>query len=132
MHAPIQKQRGFTLVELLITVTILGILATAAVYTYQHQMYKVRRGDALTALSQVAQALERHYTDNNTYTTDISALPSPASDVSAEGWYHISIPSADGSSYTVRATAAGLQSGDTDCGTIELTSTGGKTPAACW
>ena len=55
----IHRQAGFTLIELLITAVIVGILAMLALPTFQAQVAKGRRADAIAALSAVLQAQER-------------------------------------------------------------------------
>lgn len=63
----IQRQQGFTLIELMIAVVIIGILASIAVPNYQKNIKKARREDAKGALVSFATAMERHYTENSSY-----------------------------------------------------------------
>ncbi len=64
----INKQtKGFTLIELMIAVAIVGILAAIAVPSYQESMRKSRRADAQGALMNFANGMERHFTEANTY-----------------------------------------------------------------
>nr|WP_315592598.1 type IV pilin protein [uncultured Cupriavidus sp.] len=66
--------RGFTLIELIITVMILGIVAAFAIPQYQQYVTKARRAEAKTGLARVQGALERYYTVNNTYSDDPDKL----------------------------------------------------------
>ena len=59
--------KGFTLVELMIAVAIVGILASIAYPSYQDSVRKSRRADAKGALLGFANAMERHFTENNSY-----------------------------------------------------------------
>lgn len=123
--------RGFTLVELLITVAILGILAAVAVPSYMNHVNQSRRADAKTGLMQAAQTMERNYTANGCYNratqaacaaqtgTDIAA-PTPASD-----YYDFSFVTSTltRGAFTLQAVPKGAMTGDA-CGTYTLTSTG--------
>lgn len=63
----IKQQRGFTLIELMIVVAIVAILAAVAWPSYQNQIRSTNRADAQGALLGLAQAMERHFTQNGTY-----------------------------------------------------------------
>ena len=65
----LKRQRGFTLMEVMITVAIIGILAAIAFPSYQDSMRKSRRTDGKNALSQAAANMERYYSENNGYCT---------------------------------------------------------------
>lgn len=131
-----QKQKhnmsGFTLVELMIVVAIIGIIATIAVPSYQAQMRETRRSDAHNALLRLAGLQERYYLQNNSYAPDIGTL-NPPNVVSEEGFYNLSA-AGDASTFTVTATAAPgeAQVDDVGCTVINLTQAGQKTPANCW
>lgn len=135
------KSRGFTLLELMITVAIVGILAAIAFPSYQQQIIKSHRTDGKTKLLEVAQRQERYYTDNNTYATSLTLLGYSSSPVNSDNGYY-SIAAAAGtsgiaSSYVLTATRLGSQTKDTTCGNLTLSNTGvksatGTSPADCW
>lgn len=115
--------RGFTLIELMIVVAIVAILAAIAVPSYQQHVIKTNRNDAMAVMQGFAQAMERHYAQNNTYATAVAGTVFPAqSPLDGPARYNLSIVAA-ASSYTLRATpvAGGTQDGD---GLLELTNTG--------
>jgi len=124
------KTRGFTLIELMITVAVIGILAAIAYPSYQDSIRKSRRADAKSALLNAAQSMEKFYTENSKYTG--ATLGTGASDVapvsSTDGYYTLSFtvaPSA--AAYTLQAapTTKGHQDAD-KCGNFTLSSTGVK------
>jgi len=122
-------KKGFTLVELMITVAIVGILASVAYPTYLQSITKSRRADAQATLFGLAQAMERFYTNNGTYEgaadTDnsptIFSATSPLD--SADVYYNLTVESADVSSYRLKADPVNAQEGD---GMLTLKSTGEK------
>ena len=65
----LKRQRGFTLIELMVTVAIIAILAAIAFPSYQDSLRKSRRTDAKNALTQAMANMERYYTERNTYFT---------------------------------------------------------------
>jgi len=126
-----QYTTGFTLVELMIVVAIVGILAAIAYPSYQEQVRKSRRADCEGALTGLAGAMERYFTVNNSYvgatvgTGGIYADKCPIDGNTA--YYNLSIPSSTltANGYTLNAAPTGAQTGD-KCGTLTLTSTGQK------
>lgn len=68
--------RGFTLIELMITVAIVAILAAIAIPSYQDSIWKGKRAEAKAAILKGLQAEERYYTQNNTYVDANSLAPS--------------------------------------------------------
>ncbi|HEY0661784.1 MAG TPA: type IV pilin protein [Lysobacter sp.] len=129
--------RGFTLVELLIAVAIVGILVAVAYPSYEEQVRKTRRAEGKAALNEVASRLERCYTRFNAY--DHATCAGIASMTSENGYYQISASAIAASSYTLEAAPRKAQVDDTKCGTLSLTHIGvrshsGTPPTgyACW
>src|SRR5688572_15588893 len=118
---------GFTLVELMIAIMVLGILAAIALPNYTESVRKGRRADAFAALQRLAQAQERHRANNTAYTTDLSVL---GGTTSPDRHYTIAIGEVSASGYTATATvAAGSpQAGDARCAVLRLVQEpGGRT-----
>ena len=135
------RAKGFTLIELMIVVAVIAILAAIAYPSYQEQVRRGRRADAKATLMELSQFMERHYTENNRYTTAGGAAPTlPFTEAPKEGaakYYDLSLSAVAQQSYTLSAVPKGAQAGDR-CGNLTLTSTGvkGATGAAgateCW
>lgn len=130
------KTRGFTLVEVMVTVAVIAIIASIAYPSYQEQIRKTRRSDAKAALMDAAAKAERHYTQFGNYG---GTIPIPAT--SSEGFYTINLvpaTSANPQTYTITATRVGQQASD-KCGnfTIDQTQTKGVASGSlpveqCW
>jgi type IV pilus assembly protein PilE len=119
------KMRGFTLIEAMIVVAILGIIVAFGYPSYRDQVMKSRRADGMAALLELADRMERHYSDAGTYkqsdgtnTVLGDVFPGFSSD-----YYTLSIVSQDNISFKVRSAPKGSQLKD-KCGTFELTSQG--------
>lgn len=141
------KQKGFTLVELIIVVAIIGILASVVYPSYSGYVLRANRVDAKVALSSLAHLQERYYTENLQYTDDFNDLiPGVAdsdddqdvyvkdangySNVATDQDYKIvlSQPGSSTSVFTLTATAVGTrQLKDLDCREFVITHTGQQT-----
>lgn len=129
-----QRNRGFSLIEIMIVVAIVGILAAIAYPSYRQQMLRTNRTEGMSALQEAASKQERFFSNNSTYTDDLGALKVPAS--TEHGHYSISAAACAGGTlgtcYVLTANAQGGQTNDTGCTALTLDSTGARGPAGCW
>ena len=153
------KTQGFTLIELLIAIVIVGILSAIAIPNYTEYVNRAKRVDAQASLSGLAIALERYFSNNNTYCgaaggaasfTGTAACPTASGAPTiysttvpggaATAYYNLRITDLTQTTYTLQAQRTGAMASD-KCGTLTLASTGaqgitgatsGTTVAQCW
>ncbi|WP_261843469.1 type IV pilin protein [Aliamphritea ceti] len=143
--------KGFSLLELMIAVAIVGIISALAYPSYIEYVKDTRRANATLALMSLAGDMERYYTTESSYVGAASgALPaiplfgpaySPVDATNAAAAeYNLRITSAAVDGFIIQAQRTGVQIGD-DCGNFQLTQTGAKTifnqatgltSADCW
>jgi len=137
----IKKSFGFTLIEVMIVVAIVGILATVAYPSYVEHVTRSNRAEALRELVRIANLQEQFFVDSRTYTANLSqlGLGSAANFETETGRYIISsVVNVAGNTFTLTATAQGVQaSNDNTCTTMGITDTGSKISAGapgtdCW
>ena len=126
--------RGFTLIEIMIVIAIIGIVITIAAPSYTEYLKKGRRAEVVSLLSEQAQILERFYTRNNVYTG--------ATGLSAGNDFYTLTPTITDQTFVLTATRKSGTSMATDkCGDFTLTNTGvrgmnnattGLTTKYCW
>lgn len=133
------RQRGFTLVELMITVAIVGILAAVAYPSYLTYLTKSNRRAAQSFLLEVSNRQQRYLLDARSYAADLATLQmSTPPDVSRN--YTITTAPKAGTTppgFTATATPTGTQATrDAGCGNLTIDETGAKTAsgggATCW
>jgi type IV pilus assembly protein PilE len=132
--------QGFTMVELLITVAILGILAGVAYPSYLKYVARGNRSAAQSFMLEVASRQERYLVDARQYAPDLATLGmSVPSNVSGKYTVTIAGVTATPPAYTIQAVPVGTQqTSDATCGTLSVSSTGAKAatgPAgatSCW
>ena len=129
-----KRSEGFTLLELMITVAIVGILAAIAIPGYNTQLRKSRRADAVQNIGIVQMALEHYRADCPSYATGCTGITYPGMPTSV--YYTITVTGATASAYTVNAAAKSgtSQASDTGCTTLSINRAGTRTPATgnCW
>lgn len=131
--------RGFTLIELMIVVAVVAILVAIAYPSYAGYLAKGRRADAKQALLDVAQRLERFYTERGTYAGAALGNSGLYPSTSKGGYYSLAIDSADANGFAISAAPTGVQTGDA-CGTYGYNHLGEQTLGAnatqtiaqCW
>lgn len=143
-----KSMAGFTLIEAVVTMSIIAILSAIALPSYIENIKKGRRADAKTGLLSLQMAQEKFRANCPKYATkignatDCAGLTVQGSTSSPDGHYTISIASADATSYTLKATrASGGKQSDDKCGNFTINQAGtkgveyaysGYDAAKCW
>lgn len=122
----ISNKKGFTLIELIIAVTIVGILSVIVYPVYTNYTLKSRRSDALATLTQDQMAFERCYAQNFSYNAACTSMPT-FPQVTPQGYYSIALSNFGASTYTLTATPIGPQVKDTTCSNITINQANVKT-----
>jgi len=131
------RQAGFTLIEVMITVAIVGILAAVAIPSYSDYVRRGRITEAVTGLSDMRVKMEQYFQDNRSYANACTAgtvAPLPT----ATAYFTYSCPTATASAYTVTATGAGSMAGfvytidQTNARATTGVPSGWTASATCW
>ena len=121
---PNQQQRGFTLIELMVVVAIVAILAAIAIPSFQGQILKSRRTEAITSLQDIQLKLERWRVDHASYADPGGATSYPATPPTGHYEFQITAAAATPNDYIISATPQGGQADDS-CKTLTITNSGG-------
>jgi type IV pilus assembly protein PilE len=133
MNQSTNRQRGFTLIELIVVLAIIAILAAIAIPSYGRYAFRARRPDGQELLLRIANAQERFYATHNYYgsLTDLDFA-----DANSEKGYYVAafVPdiaagSTSAQTYTAKVTPQGSQLKDV-CGPLTISDAGVKTPLA--
>lgn len=147
--APGRRERGFTLIELMITVVIAAILAAVAFPQYRDYVIRSNRAVAKSLLTQVADRQEQFYVSNKAYADDLADLGYPAAsffvdksgepaatDTGGDALYTIALDAQTATTFTISATPKNTQTQDTKCTKFTLNQAGQRahtgTGTDCW
>jgi type IV pilus assembly protein PilE len=125
-----KKEKGITLIELLIVIAVVGILAAVAVPIYGDYMLRARRADGKTCLEQVRAAQEMRRSERGSYSNSLAALQTTWGVAAACGEYTIVLNSATATTFIAVAnpnTARQIPDGP-----LRINQNGVKTPADKW
>jgi len=112
------RNRGFTLIELMVALAIAGVLASVALPSFQSHIRKARRVDAQASLQRIQLEQVRWRAHHDTYTTTLSDLGLTNS--SGQAYLQLSIADATSDGFLAVASAVGDQARDTDCQLMQL------------
>ncbi len=150
MTTPLLRPRGFTLIELMIVIAVIGVLSAVAYPAYQAHVLRTHRAVAAACLQELALQMERRYTLKMAYDQPVTTLPAAACVATAAGRYQFAFGVAPGAaagaaagptaaSYLLEAIPQGAQANDPDCGTLGLDHQGVRTRSgnaavvqSCW
>jgi len=127
------RMTGFTLIELMIVIAIIGTLASIAYPSYTEYVLRAKRGDAKAALLSVQLAQEKYRANNVTYGTLVQV---GSASTSPDGYYTIAISGNTATAYVITATPKSPHA-DSYCTTFVINQDGTKTATGsdsthCW
>lgn len=128
------SSKGFTLIEIMVVVAIVGIISAIAYPSYQEHVRKTRRVDAQANLMELAQFMERYHTAKGTYVGAELPYDQSPKDGGKKAYTLAFDGDVKAGSYKISATPANMMASD-KCGTLSIESTGRKSSskgAGCW
>jgi type IV pilus assembly protein PilE len=146
MNQAMSRTRGFTLIELVVAMVVVGILAAIAIPSYTNYMRKARRTDAKVALLGLAALEERYFSTSNTYSAtpaDLGFTGTTWPQTVGGGYYTVTVSGVAAATttttatYLITANATGSQTADTNCATYTINQAGTRTATTnadglCW
>ena len=123
-----KNDKGFTLIELMIVIAIIGILAAIAIPNFLNYMCKSKQAEAKTNLGEIAVLEESYYGEHNTYTNDTGDL---GFETKGNARYTYTIPTANANAFTAQATSTRVNGSNTDTWTIDQNRNLRNTANAC-
>jgi type IV pilus assembly protein PilE len=139
------RQRGFTIIELFITLVMVAILASISIAAYRGYVFRANRSEGTGALLRIQVAEEKFFLQNGTYTTSVTGaagvgLSMGSTSSAPSGFYTLAIAAgttgAIASSYAATATAVGVQLKDVAaCQVLTIDDQGTRAPttaSGCW
>jgi len=132
MKSRLKQQQGFTLIEIMVVILILGLLTTLVVQSLRGATDKAKRTKAMADIAELKTALDRYYIDSGSYPTDLNALVTPPTQVAQNGqqpsnyeeggyirripldpWNNPYVYQSDGNTYTLKSLGADGAEGGT-------------------
>lgn len=132
------KQKGFTLIELMIVVAIIGIVAAIAYPAYFDYVREARRAEAQAELLKGQINQQRYRAYNNTFALDGASLAAESLDLSVDTAYYTYTTTGSAGGYSVTATVVGSTDqandaeGATSCSPMSINHEDALEPPACW